>query len=65
MGSKIKLLVGGILTIFNICVFIFTQGDIYPEYFEWLFAFYFSIGFIVGIKLIIEGISAEKGNKTK
>ena len=49
-----KFIGGIILTLFNATVFIFTDGHISPEYFEPLFAFYFLIGSIVGIKLIWE-----------
>jgi len=52
MNKKIKLIAGIILTMFNLGVFIFTQSHISPKYFEVLFAIYFIISFIVGIKLI-------------
>lgn len=52
--SKLKFIGGIILTLFNVGVFIFTQNEISPEYFEVLFALYFLISLIVGIKLILE-----------
>ena len=42
---------GLILTCFNILVFILTDDKIYPKYFEFLFAIYFAISFILGLNL--------------
>ncbi len=52
--SAFKFTAGVFLTLFNICVFLFTQGSISPKYFETLFAIYFLIGLIVGIRLMWE-----------
>lgn len=52
MGKKLNLIGGIILTTFNIFVWIFTEDNIYPEYFEWMFAIYYFIGVVVGIWLI-------------
>jgi hypothetical protein len=58
--NKVKLSGGVSLTLFNICVFIFTQNNIDPEYFEWLFAIYFLISFWLGSEWICESISLVK-----
>ncbi len=55
-----KLQIGITLTIFNIGVLILTDNHIYPKYFETLFAFYFLIGSIVGVKFIISGLRTIK-----
>ena len=55
-----KLILGVLLTIFNICVFIFSQSEIYPEYFELLFGFYTAIAWILGINWIYKGIKEKR-----
>ena len=56
-GMKYARFYSGLaLTIFNVCVFIFTQSEISPKYFEWLFALYFLISMYAGFKLMHEGL---------
>ncbi len=52
----IYLCLGIILTFFNVCVLIFTSPNIYPRYFEPLFAFYFMIASFLGVLWIYWGI---------
>ena len=57
-----KLILGILLMTFNICVFIFAQSEISPEYFEPLFGFYAAIAWILGINWIYRGITEKTAN---
>jgi len=60
-GIDYVLLFWGVaLTFFNLCVFGFADGNIYPRYFEPLFAIYWFIALCVGIRWIYLGLKNRK-----